>query len=187
MVFEGRLEEAEGWGLWIQEGKALTNRDVAQCCPICKGNSAIKELLSAHPSCLFLMSSFLSGILAPLWSSLHFSLARLGSAPNLSRSTLVCVFRCLLLLHSLDAIWCPNALNLPSSCLSCPCAPFHSMVMRWPWAPASAPDHPSTSCCRIVICSQGTLKITEPTVLPWLLSLPLLSSPYTLPLKDFVL
>lgn len=36
---------------------ALNQLLVAQCCPICKGNSAIRELLSASPSCPFSMSS----------------------------------------------------------------------------------------------------------------------------------
>lgn len=130
VVLDERLGEAEGWGLGIQETKALTNSVVAQCCPICKGNSAIKGLLSAHPSYLFFESSFLSGILALLWFSLHSSLAGLGLAPSLSRSILVCVFRCPLLILSLGAIWCPNALSLPSSCLSCTHILFHSVVMR---------------------------------------------------------
>lgn len=166
------------WGWWPGRQESNGSEPIA-CCPVLphlqrKQQSESFSLLLPAPSpclplpslnhCPSLRSSphpCLAGV-GPasqwLWVYTHMSFS-IPSSPSLRMCDLV-----------------PSALNLPSSCFLCPHIPFHSMVMRWPLGPASAPDQFPASCRPCSLSLRQSFKTTELTVAPRHHRLPLLFS-----------
>lgn len=84
------LESVVFVGMVAGRAMALNQFRVAQCCPICKGNSAIRELLSACPSCPFSISS--SSLSEPLHLLMVLSSQGWAQALSGCRSIGVCLF-----------------------------------------------------------------------------------------------